>query len=309
MKRLVLLMVLCWWISVSFVFAAGGTQGGRWVSEDRVVYEGQSQVSLVYSGPTDVKAHVYQNGEFCGSIASGETVWQIISDGTHSYEIRPAVPNPSDNSDTEDMAGLKNINITAMSNRISLRIRIGNANAKNTVTELAQISKTAITPEIRPQRLASAEKLDLRLFNKVSDAKFSLKDTKKFTDDFLITGVGWDEITVWAFPVGTKSEYMMAEWSYIKKNITEEEYEKNIFGLLYGFHLHGLGEKPPSPERAYTEQRKLKDGTTVWCKPGTSEGIMLYYNSDKKEGGFTVSANVNFNEDVEKIMEYLETRK
>jgi hypothetical protein len=309
MKRSVLLMALCWGISVSFVFAGGGTEQTRWVSEDSAVYEGQSQVSLAYSGPTDVKARVYQNGEFCGSIASGDTVWQIIADGTHSYEIRPAVPNPSGDGDTEDMAGIKTITITALSNRISLRIRIGNANARNTVTELTQIAKTAITPEIRPQRLASGEELDLRLFNQVGNGRFSLKDTKKFTDDFLISGVEWDEINVVAFPMGTESEYMMFEWSYIKKNITREEYEKSIFNFLYAFHLRDSGEPPLTEEYAYTEQRKIKDGTTVFCKPGTNEGIGLYYNSDKQEGGITVTANVDINEHMEKIMEYLESLK
>jgi hypothetical protein len=293
MKRLFVLVVLFTVVLAPYVFAGGGQE--LWTSDTATVFEGQSEIFFSYFGPTGVKANVYEDNAFIGHIETGQKR-RIVSDGVHTYEIRPAVTNSSSQTEEYTM-GARKIDITARSNKVSILVRIENKDGKNIVTECTQSEKVTIMTKIKPQNLAFHEAIDQRLFDKITDdgllfVTYKLKAPNNFTQEFLITGVEWDEVTVQG--VHSESGDIIFGWTCVKNNITQDEYIESIFNMLYAFHIKGLGDKPP--ENPYTEERKIGVGV-VFVKPDTTQAIIPFYNPDTMEGGFSATANVNLMDD------------
>jgi hypothetical protein len=281
-------------ILVFGVFAAGG--GERWASQDDIVYEGNSEISFSYTGPNNVKVKIYdvKTNEAYGSINTGDSARLIIADGNYSFEARPVAVDSSSN-ETESQTGSKRLDISVKSQKAIARIKIEYQNSVNTVTEYRITQNSKITPQIPPQKLSIPGTIDKRLFTKTGEQpiaegiaieEYKLKDTAKFTSDILITGVNWDEVLVFAL------DGHIAQYSCIKKNISQEEYTKTILSMLLAFHIKGLGDKPPSPEYGYTEEVRLKDGA-AYRKPGTSLALIPFYDKSTREGGYSVTANIN----------------
>ncbi|MDR1074566.1 MAG: hypothetical protein LBL45_13005 [Treponema sp.] len=75
-----------------FAFAGGG-----WASDDKPVYDGESEVVFTYSGTEGVSARVYQDGAFVGSLETGTSKRRIVADGSHTFEVRSGVYDAAKN--------------------------------------------------------------------------------------------------------------------------------------------------------------------------------------------------------------------
>jgi hypothetical protein len=145
MQKVLISMVFL--AAVNAVFAGGSS----WVSSDRVVYDGESEIFFNYSGPEGVLARVYQNGELLGSLNAGETKRRIVGDGSHTIEVCSGVYNETTKETIEDPQS-SNIRINAWKNRSTVKIVISRINGKNRVTDLSLTGTVAIQTQPKPQQ-------------------------------------------------------------------------------------------------------------------------------------------------------------
>jgi hypothetical protein len=123
---------------------------GQWAADNRIVYDGESEALFSYTGPEGVGARVYRNGNFAGSLNSGETKRLVIADGIHSFNVRSGVYDAVAKKTVEGAAS-PNISIDAKKNRTTVSITIAAENGQNRVTELRVIDAVAIRTLPKPQ--------------------------------------------------------------------------------------------------------------------------------------------------------------
>jgi TolB-like protein len=129
-------------------FAFGG---GQWAADDRVAYDGESEIVFTYNGPNVVNARVYEDNVYIGSLSPGSSKRKIVTDGSHTFEVRPAVYDSVKKETIENTAGAKKLTITSLKNRGSVSITISSLSRGNTVTDFSLIRTAAITTQPKPQ--------------------------------------------------------------------------------------------------------------------------------------------------------------
>jgi hypothetical protein len=157
--------------------------GGSWASSDRIVYDGESEIFLNYTGPEGVLACVYQNGDFLGSLDTGETKRRIVSDGSHTIEVRPGVYDAAAKK-TVVSSQSSNIRINARKNRSTVKIIIVRTNGQNKVTELTLTGAVAIQTQPKPQQnQAASQNPPLEASNKADSGSFFVQANGSDSND------------------------------------------------------------------------------------------------------------------------------
>jgi TolB-like protein len=136
----------------NFAFAAGQ----QWAADDRIVYDGESEVLFSYTGPEGVSARVYRNGNFAGSLNSGETKRLVIADGSHTFDVRPGVYDAATQQTVEDTAASKTVTVSSRKNRSSVRIVIAKSGGRNVVSEFGLKNAVAIQTQPKPPETTPA---------------------------------------------------------------------------------------------------------------------------------------------------------
>jgi tetratricopeptide (TPR) repeat protein len=143
-KALIGMMFLA---AANVVFAGGS----RWAPSGKFVYDGESEIIFSYTGPEGVLACVYGDGEFFGTLKTGETERMIVGDGSHTIEVHSGVYNEATKKTVEDPQALS-LRVTARKNRNSVKIAISRTNTQNRVTELTLTNTVAIETLPKPQQ-------------------------------------------------------------------------------------------------------------------------------------------------------------
>jgi hypothetical protein len=149
-KALMAAALLC--ALVNFAFAGGG-----WATGERVVYDGESEVVFTYSGLEGVSARVYQNGTFVGGINTGTAQRRIVTDGSHTFEVRPGVYDSATKQTVEDTTASKTLTVSSLKNRSSVRIVIVKSGDRNVVSEFSLTNAVAIQTQPKPPETPAAQ--------------------------------------------------------------------------------------------------------------------------------------------------------
>jgi hypothetical protein len=140
---------------ISMVFLAAANMlfagGSSWAPNDRVVYDGESEIFFSYTGPEGVLARVYEDGKLLGSLTPGETKRRIVTDGSHTIRVHSGVYNEATKKTVEDPQS-SNILIAARKNRSTVKIAISRTNGQNRVRDLALTGAVAIQTQPKAQQ-------------------------------------------------------------------------------------------------------------------------------------------------------------
>jgi WD40 repeat protein len=135
----------------NFAFAGGG-----WASDERPVYDGESEVVFTCSGLEGVSARVYQNGTFVGEINTGTSQRRIVTDGSHTFEVRPSIYDSASKQTIGDKTASKTVTVSSRKNRSLVRIVIAKSGGRNVVSELGLTNAVAIQTQPKPQETTPA---------------------------------------------------------------------------------------------------------------------------------------------------------
>lgn len=124
--------------------------GGSWASDDRVAYDGESEVIFTYIGPEGVSVRVYEDGALLGSIDAGTSKRRIVVDGSHTFEARSGVYDAANKRTVEDATTSKKLTVNSRKNRSSVIIIIEKSGSANIVRELNLTNAAAIQTQPKP---------------------------------------------------------------------------------------------------------------------------------------------------------------